>query len=90
MSPVRIARAHAVSVRRLYSVWAADQRSLAEHIMAVRLEAARSRLAAPSLRPPTIAAVGRDCGFLDMAHFARRFRQAYGMTPRDWRRAARG
>ena len=89
LSPLRIARAHAVSVRRLYTVWAADPQSLAEHIMAVRLETARSRLAAPSPRPPTIAAVGRDCGFADMAHFARRFRQAYGMTPREWRRAAR-
>jgi AraC-like DNA-binding protein len=89
LSPVRIARAHAVSVRRLYTVWSADRQSLAEHIMAVRLEAARSRLAAPAPRPPTIASVGRDCGFADMAHFARRFRLAYGMTPREWRSQAR-
>jgi AraC-like DNA-binding protein len=89
LNPVRIARAHAVSVRRLYAVWAADPQSLAEHIMAVRLENARSRLAGPSPYPPAIAAVGRDCGFTDMAHFARRFRQAYGMTPREWRRDAR-
>ncbi|WP_306208644.1 helix-turn-helix domain-containing protein [Actinoplanes sp. RD1] len=89
LSPLRIARAHAVSVRRLYAVWAADPQSLAGHIMAVRLEAARSRLAAPSPRPPTIASVGHACGFADMAHFARRFRQAYGMTPREWRRDAR-
>jgi AraC-like DNA-binding protein len=85
LSPARIARAHAVSVRRLYAVWADDERSLAEHVMSVRLEAARSRLARATSRPPTIAAVGRACGFVDMAHFARRFRQAYGMSPRDWR-----
>lgn len=85
LSAVRIARAHAVSLRRLYTVWATADQSLAEHTMAVRLEAARTRLAAPAPRPPTISAVARACGFVDMTHFARRFRQAYGVSPREWR-----
>jgi len=86
LSATTIARAHAVSLRRLYQVWATADTSLAEHVMTVRLEAARIRLAAPTARPPAIAAVGRGCGFVDMAHFARRFRQAYGVSPREWRR----
>ncbi|MET0417551.1 MAG: helix-turn-helix transcriptional regulator, partial [Actinoplanes sp.] len=86
LSPARIARAHAVSVRRLYQVWAASPASLADYVMTVRLEAARSRLSSPSAHPPTIASVARACGFTDMTHFARRFRQRYGLPPREWRR----
>ena len=85
-----VARAHAVSLRRLYSVWATAETSLAEHVMTVRLEAARTRLAVPISGLPTIAAVGRGCGFVDMGHFARRFRQAYGLSPSEWRRQNRG
>ena len=33
----------------------------------------------------TVAAIGRANGFTDPTHFARRFRAAYGETPRDWR-----
>ncbi|MGW7792673.1 helix-turn-helix domain-containing protein [Streptomyces tricolor] len=28
------------------------------------------------------------CGFPGPSHFARRFRAAYGLTPREWRRQA--
>lgn len=86
LSASRIAHAHAISLRRLYAVWAAAEQSPAEYTMAVRLAAARTRLAAPAPRPPTISAVARACGFVDMTHFARRFRQAYGISPREWRR----
>jgi AraC-like DNA-binding protein len=33
----------------------------------------------------TIAAVARRWGFADATHFARRFRDAYGLSPREWR-----
>lgn len=82
LDAARIARVHAVSVRRLYAVWAGDAETLAGHIIRVRLEEARSLLA---VRTQPVAAVGRACGFVDMAHFARRFRQAFGMSPREWR-----
>ncbi len=85
LTPERIARAHAVSVRRLYAAWQGSGQTLAGHIMAVRLRAARVLLAAPAAGPPAIGAVGRACGFVDMTHFARRFRQAYGMSPREFR-----
>jgi AraC-like DNA-binding protein len=88
LDPGRIARAHAVSVRRLYAAWAGDPQTPAEHIMAVRLNAARVQLSVPGPRPRTIAAVAAACGFVDATHFARRFRQAYGMTPREWRAQA--
>jgi AraC-like DNA-binding protein len=35
-----------------------------------------------------IAATARACGFADASHFARRFRGAYGLSPREWQQAA--
>lgn len=43
----------------------------------------RLRLAIP------IAQVANDLGFADQSHFHRRFRGMFGVTPDDWRRAAR-
>jgi AraC-like DNA-binding protein len=83
----RVARAHAVSVRQLYRVCAAAGFSLEQEIIAQRLAGARAELASPAGRDRSIAGVARRWGFADPSHFARRFREAYGTTPREWRRA---
>lgn len=88
LSPPQIARAHAVSLRRLYQVWSETEQSMAEFVMRTRLEAARDRIAERSPRPPAISAVARECGFVDNTHFSRRFRQAFGLSPREWRQLA--
>ena len=38
----------------------------------------------------TIQQIAGDYAFSDQAHFSRRFREAFGTTPRDYRRAFRG
>ena len=87
----RIASAHFLSVRQLYYVWAErDGESLAEWIMSRRLERAARILAATGSYDVAIAAVARRCGFADPAHFARRFRDRYGVTPRHWRALRNG
>ena len=83
LSPARIARAHNISVRWLYDNWT-DELSVAQWIIRERLELARRELAGP--RTQSIATVARQCGFTDPAHFSRRFREAFGMSPREWRR----
>jgi AraC-like DNA-binding protein len=88
LTPERIARAHNVSVRLLYRACAEAEVSLEQWIIARRLEEARVALTAPSGRRRPIAAVARACGFADPSHFARRFRAAYGMSPRDWQHLA--
>jgi len=45
----------------------------------------RRELALPTERTGTVAAIGRRWGFADATNFGRAFRQAYGMSPRDWR-----
>lgn len=89
LSPQTIAAAHAVSVRQLYKAFAAAEVSLEQWVIGLRLEAARAQLASPAGRRRTIAAVAHSCGFTDASHFTRRFRAAYGVSPREWQRGQR-
>lgn len=86
LTPERIAGVHNISVRFLYKLCRQAGLSLEQWIIAQRLEGARRDLAAPHGKVRTIAAVSRSWGFTDPSHFARRFRQTYGVLPRDWQR----
>jgi AraC-like DNA-binding protein len=81
----QIAAAHHISVRYLYKVLAQGGISLGSWIRNERLERCRSQLVDPRSGPMTIAALSRRSGFADPSTFTRHFREAYGMTPRDWR-----
>ncbi|OKI92955.1 AraC family transcriptional regulator [Streptomyces sp. CB02058] len=88
LRPARIAAAHHISERHLYNLCAQAGFSLTRWIIEQRLEGAREELARPSGGGRTIAAVARRWGFSDPTHFSHRFKDAYGMSPRDWRAAA--
>jgi AraC-like DNA-binding protein len=83
LSPESIAHAHHISVRQLYKLWSGRELGLAEWIMRGRLEGARRDLRRNESLP--IAALARRWGFTDATHFGRRFRSAYGISPREWR-----
>jgi AraC-like DNA-binding protein len=83
----RLARALFISVRQVYKLWETEPRSLGQWILDRRLDAARRELTSPRRRNQTIAAIAGRWGFVDATHFSRRFRQAYGMSPREWRHA---
>ena len=85
----RIAQAMFISVRQLYKLWETEPNPLGQWIVERRLEAARHDLTSPRGRNQTIAAIARRWGFADSTHFSRRFRQAYGMSPREWRHVCR-
>lgn len=82
-----LARAMFISVRQVYKLWEAEPRSLGQWILERRLDAARRELTSPRRRHQTIAAIAGRWGFVDATHFSRRFRQAYGVSPREWRHA---
>jgi AraC-like DNA-binding protein len=82
-----IARALFISVRQVYKLWETEPGSLGQWILERRLEAARRELTSPRRRNLTIAAIAGRWGFVDATHFSRRFRRAYGMSPREWRHA---
>jgi len=83
----RIAREMSISVRQVYKLWETEPRSLSQWVLERRLDAARRELMSPRGRNQTIAAIARRWCFADATHFSRRFRQAYGMSPREWRHA---
>jgi len=87
----RVAAAHHISVRHLYDVWAdgGHDTTPAQWVLRRRLERARHLLASTDPATTSIAAVARRSGFRDASHFSRRFREAFGTTPRDWRAGAR-
>jgi AraC-like DNA-binding protein len=57
---------------------------LREWIIRARLEQARRQLATGTLLP--VGTVARRCGFTNVTHFARRFRDTYGIPPGEWQR----
>jgi AraC-like DNA-binding protein len=83
----QVAAALAISVRQLYRLCSSARFSLEQWIIQQRLEGARAELADPGSRGRPIAAVARRWGFTDASYFSRRFRQAFDVSPRDWREA---
>ena len=89
LSPATIAAAHHVSERHLYRSFAEAGLSLEQWVIGTRLEAARRDLARPESCRRTIASIGRAWGFVNASHFSQRFREEYGVTPREWQRDGR-
>lgn len=85
LDAARIAAAHHISVRHLYTLLARMDISLGEWLRTRRLEKARLDLAGREAPSATVAAIARRWGFADPTHFSRVFRAAYGMSPREWR-----
>jgi AraC-like DNA-binding protein len=89
LTPVTIARAHSISVRYLYKLCDAAGVKLVEWIIAERLEGARREITSPSHSNKTIASISRRWGFKDPSHFSSRFRNAYGISPRELQQHSR-
>lgn len=50
-----------------------------------RLDGAARDLRDPARCGRDIGRIAFDWGFSDLSHFTRRFKQRFGMRPRDWR-----
>jgi len=89
LDPSRIAAATHVSVRHLYKTCARANLRLEQWIIDQRLAAAREDLARRESGSVTVFEVSYKWGFANPSHFTRRFRGAYGMSPREWQAASR-
>ncbi|GAA4740848.1 helix-turn-helix domain-containing protein [Actinomycetospora chibensis] len=85
LGPAEIAAENGISVRALYRIFEERGVGLEQSIIERRLEGARTDLAAPGRRHHSIATVARTWGFDNPSFFSRRFRAAFGVTPRQWR-----
>jgi AraC-like DNA-binding protein len=77
----RIARALGLSTRYIQQLFEENGRTLSAEIINERLKAARTQLADPVRDGDKISDIAYRCGFSDLSHFNRVFRQKYGDTP---------
>jgi AraC-like DNA-binding protein len=85
LSAARIAAAHNISERHLYTVLARNGISLRTWLRDERLRGAAQALTEPAGQTMTITALAHRWGFADHSHFTREFRKHYGITPTEWR-----
>ncbi len=85
LSPARLASQVHVSLRRLQEVFQNQGTTLSDCIWDARLEFARGLLANLGHSRESVSTIAYRAGFSDVAHFSRRFRQQFGVSPREYR-----
>jgi AraC-like DNA-binding protein len=88
LSAAQVAAAHHISERHLYNILGASGITLADWIRKQRLERCRNDIAGSAFHATPIASIARGWGFTDPSSFTRMFKNAYGMSPREWRHQA--
>jgi AraC family transcriptional regulator, positive regulator of tynA and feaB len=86
LDPTAAAGAAGISVRYANHLLSQQGTSLERFIMTRRLERCRAALEDHQQNHRTIGEIAYAWGFGDLSHFNRRFKAAYGCTPRDYRR----
>jgi AraC-like DNA-binding protein len=86
LNPEAVARACFISTRYLHRVFESEGLSVCGFIRSARLDHCRHDLLDPALADRPIGAIGSRWGLPSAAHFSRLFREAYGCSPREFRR----
>lgn len=81
----KVAGALGISLRYLQSLFREEGHTISDWIWKRRLDSARRDLADPLLANKYVSQIAMDSGFNDFAHFSRRFRAAFGQSPREYR-----
>ncbi|MEV7185007.1 helix-turn-helix domain-containing protein [Kitasatospora sp. NPDC093102] len=84
LAPEAIARSQHISVRYLHKLFQQDGTTVGQWVRQRRLDACRRELERPSRRQTSVSAVAHRWGFVSHSHFSRAFRDAYGVSPREW------
>jgi AraC-like DNA-binding protein len=87
LSPAATATRLGISVRLLHQLFGDHERSFGGEVRWQRLEQAYRDLTDPARRALRIADIAAAAGFVVVTHFHRVFRQRYGRTPTEARRA---
>ncbi|MFE4540334.1 helix-turn-helix domain-containing protein [Streptomyces scopuliridis] len=88
LTPDSIARAHGISRRYLFKLFASEDLTVAVRIRTRRLERCARDLSSPASEGQSISVIAARWGLFDSRHFSRAFKNVYGRTPRDFRNRA--
>jgi len=83
----KVSQAEGVSTRYLQKLFAAAGESFTHYVRLRRLERCRLDLISPRHAEASISSICYRWGFNGSAHFSRAFREQYGVSPREFRRA---
>jgi len=86
LSPDSIAAGTFISTRQLHKLFHAERVTVSQWVRDRRLEACRRQLADPGDSRLSVSDIAASWGIFDAAHFSRIFKQAYGQSPREYRR----
>lgn len=85
LTPVAVAAYFGISPRYLRKLFEETGTRFSQWLQARRLEQCRRELTDPAHDVRGIAEIAYRWGFNDLSHFGRRFRAAYGVSPKDMR-----
>lgn len=88
LNPDKVAQACFISTRYLHRIFESEGLSVCAWIRTARLERCRGDLLNPVLADQPIATIAGRWGLPSAQHFSHLFRQAYGCSPREFRRDA--
>jgi AraC-like DNA-binding protein len=89
LDPTRIAQACRITPRYLHHLFAHETETVTQYIQRRRLEESARALAGTPVRARLLTEIAFDYGFNSLTHFGRVFRHHFGITPSEYRRAAR-
>ncbi|NIZ12130.1 helix-turn-helix domain-containing protein [Phaeobacter sp. HF9A] len=82
----RVAAQQGMSLRTLQRLFQCEGLSPTQWVAEQRLQRVASLLRDPAQAKRSITDIALSCGFGDLSHFSRAFRQRYGASAREWRR----
>jgi AraC-like DNA-binding protein len=90
LTPATVAEAHGISKRYLHHLFAQAGSTFGQELMRLRMEFAHRMLSDRRFDNLSVSEIAARCGFLEPSHFARRFRQSFGVGPSGFRVARPG
>ncbi len=88
LSPAQVAARFGITPRYVHRLFQRTGTTFTEQLFQRRLRRAHLLLNDPLHRHRSITDIAYDCGFRNLAHFGRRYREMYGQSPREHRMRA--